>query len=295
MALRPLAVSALAVSGVAGCAGAGSGLRDSTANTRDELPGYTKFMHESGDIRHAVYVSDSGPGPGVIILHELTGLHKPTKDFADWLVERGYRVYLPLLFGPSMSRQPVRNMIRICIKREIYLFSRGRNSPLTGWLRSLAQVAQVEAGDSPIGVVGMCLTGGFVLPLIADDAIVAGVAAQPSLPILAENSLGMAKSTLKAVSDANSNEVLSLRFEKDTLSSSVRHSRIADAMCGDNVPVCDEYELMEVPGEGHSTLTGDYPLALSRGVNTRAKVLQLFERKLKRRWQLAQSDERRFQ
>lgn len=292
--------STLALSTLTGCASLAP-TPDSPVLGEDELAGYDKFRHSSGDIQHDVFVSRGSKGPGVIIMHELTGLHQPTKDFADWLVERGYRVYLPLLFGPAMTRQPVRNVVRICIRNEIYLFARGRSSPITDWLRSLAQVARSENGGTPIGVVGMCLTGGFVIPLIVDDAVVAGVAAQPSLPIFASNRLGVDQATIQQVTQATNDEVLSLRFEGDSISPLSRHQRIAEVMCGSESRVvepagegdknryCEEYELLEVPGDGHSTLTGDYPRALSRGVDTRAKVLSLFERKLKPQWLLAMS------
>ncbi len=253
-----------------------------------ELDGYAQFSHLAGGMNHTVYVSKNR-GPGVVILHELTGLHTPTKSLADFLVEAGYRVYLPLLFGPPMARQPVRNIVRICIRNEIWLFARGRSSPLTRWLRSLAQRANSECGEAGIGVIGMCLTGGFVLPLVADNAVLAGVAAQPSLPMFGPSSVGFDPEYLAALDREDEHSLMTLRFEQDNLSPLSKHKNLEAAVC-DDIDNCDRYELVEVPGDGHSTLTADYQRALARGVDTRARVLQLFEEKLKPAYQQATAE-----
>ena len=244
-----------------------------------KLDGFARFSQKAGGMEHTVFVSKN-QGPGVLILHELTGLHAPTKALADWLVGQGYRVYLPLLFGPALTRQPVRNVVRICVRNEIWLFARGRSSPLTRWLRSLVRRASNECAGAGIGVIGMCLTGGFVIPLVVDESVIAGVAAQPSLPMLSPSSLGFDKSLLDGRSENDDSSVMTLRFEQDKLSPLAKHLRIQELVC-DSTEDCDQYDLVEVPGNGHSTLTADYQLALSRGTDTRARVLALFEEKLK--------------
>ena len=41
----------------------------------------------------------AGSGPAVIVVHELPGLHPGVIAFGQRLVDAGYTVYLPALFG----------------------------------------------------------------------------------------------------------------------------------------------------------------------------------------------------
>jgi dienelactone hydrolase len=55
----------------------------------------------------------------------------------------------------------------------------GRTSPVTVWLRALARHEHERCGGPGVGVVGMCLTGGFALAMMVDDTVVAPVLSQP--------------------------------------------------------------------------------------------------------------------
>ena len=57
-----------------------------------------------------------------------------------------------------------------------------QTSPIAGWLRSLARELHAELGGPGVGALGMCFTGGFALAMMVDEAVVAPVLAQPSLP-----------------------------------------------------------------------------------------------------------------
>lgn len=41
----------------------------------------------------------AGSGPGVIVVHEVPGITPPVADFARRLVDRGFTVLMPSLFG----------------------------------------------------------------------------------------------------------------------------------------------------------------------------------------------------
>jgi len=58
----------------------------------------------------------------------------------------------------------------------------GRSSPVIDWLRALASAEHKRCGGPGVGVVGMCFTGGFALAMTVEEAVVAPVLSQPSLP-----------------------------------------------------------------------------------------------------------------
>ena len=127
-----------------------------------------------------------GGGPPVIVLHEIFGVTPPLLGFARRLADTGLTVWLPALVGsvPSSSARQRADAIRaICVSREIHLLRTRRTSPVVEPLRSLARwVADVHRTRG-VGVVGMCLSGGFALAMAADDRVLAAVCAQPSLPV----------------------------------------------------------------------------------------------------------------
>lgn len=127
-----------------------------------------------------------GAGPPVIVLHELLGAGPRLFDFAEGLVRLGYRVDVPVFYGkPYEELTPAGAMMRnrVCLWRELHLFATARSSPLVDWVRRLVDDVS-GAKRQHVAVIGMCMTGGLVLGLLAHGAVAAGVAAQPSLPWL---------------------------------------------------------------------------------------------------------------
>jgi dienelactone hydrolase len=139
------------------------------------------FTHQGRS--HPVY--RAGTGPAVIVIHEIPGIHPGTLSFAGRLLERGYTVYLPSLFGrpgqPASTGAVVRSILQVCITREFAILA-DRTSPVVGWLRALAATAYRECGGPGVGAIGMCLTGGFALAMAVEPAVWAPVASQPGLP-----------------------------------------------------------------------------------------------------------------
>ena len=123
-----------------------------------------------GDIVHSPGRNPSSvpgrDGPAVVVVHEVPGLHPGVIAFGQRLVDAGFTVYLPSLFGrpgaPPTTGAIVRALGRVCVAREFTLLA-DRTSPVTHWLRALAVQAQVDCGGPGVGAVGMCLTGGFAL------------------------------------------------------------------------------------------------------------------------------------
>jgi dienelactone hydrolase len=146
-------------------------------------PGFevTTFAHQGRS--HEVY--RGGSGPAVVVVHEIPGLHPGVVDFGRRLVDAGYTVYLPSLFGqpgaPVTGGATARSILRACVSREFSLLA-DRTSPAAHWLRALAAKAHAECGGPGVGAVGMCFTGGFALAMAVEPAVLAPVLSQPGLP-----------------------------------------------------------------------------------------------------------------
>ena len=147
------------------------------------IPGYSEqeFTHE--DITKTVY--RRGSGPGVIIITEVPGIHPGVIEFANILVDDGFTVLLPELFGttgkPVSGGYAVATMLKLCISREFKLLAAHESSPITSWLRGLTRTLHAELGGPGVGAVGMCLTGNFALSMAVEPALMAPVLSQPCL------------------------------------------------------------------------------------------------------------------
>ena len=147
------------------------------------MPGFDVSTFTHGGRPHEVYLA--GAGPAVIVIHELPGLHPGVTAFGQWLVDAGYRVYLPSLFGrpgkPFSGRETMRSLGQMCVSREFVLLA-DRTPPAVTWLRALAARAHAECGGPGVGALGMCFTGGFALAMAVEPAVLAPVLSQPGVP-----------------------------------------------------------------------------------------------------------------
>ncbi len=167
----------------------------------------------------------SGSGPGVIVIHEVPGITPAVADFASRLVAEGFTVFMPSLFGqpgkPRTGRYVTESIIRACVSHEFHCLALDKPSPITGWLRELAREVHEELGGPGVGVVGMCLTGGFGLAMMLEPAVIAPVLSQPATPFplgarrRASLSLGEAEWSRLQQRVAEGCAVLGLRFTGD--------------------------------------------------------------------------------
>lgn len=148
-------------------------------------------------ITHDVYTR--GQGKIVVIIQELPGIGQETLALADRFVTRGYQVVLPHLFGPLGKTSPGGNLVRVCISKEFYMFASKRTSPIVDWLRALCQRVKDHNEVDGVAVIGMCLTGTFAISLMADDAVLAGFASQPSLPLFKSKGVHMSDKDIEAI------------------------------------------------------------------------------------------------
>lgn len=153
------------------------------------LSDYEKFRFDDGRWTRQVY--KRGSGPGVIVIHEMPGLHPGVVAFADRVAAAGMTVYCPNLFGeagrPATHPLGLATMVGgICIRREFNVWASDKSSPIVDWLRALARKVHADCGGKGVGAVGMCFTGGFALSMMTEPSVVAPVLSQPSLPLFTE-------------------------------------------------------------------------------------------------------------
>ncbi len=168
-------------------------------------------------------------GPAVIVIHEVFGFTPPLARFCHWIAATGMRVYAPILIGrPDASNRAhagALDILRLCVSREFTLFRAGRSSPVVDWLKPLARQAHEECGGPGVGVIGMCLTGGFALSMAVDPVVLAPVLSQPSMPVGKHAALDISAADLAIVRQRACAEGLTLRgyrFEGDRIA---RHEK----------------------------------------------------------------------
>lgn len=188
----------------------------------EALAGFTESSFSHGRIRHQVFLA--GNGPAVVLIHEIPGLHKGVLELARRLIDRGFTVYLPSLFGRPGGEPGegfARAITRICVSREFRLLADSA-SPVTSWLRALAAHAHAECGGPGVGAIGMCLTGSFALAMALEPSVLAPVMSQPALPAplsaRRRAAVGLDTGELSRLKERTVNEglgVLGLRFSND--------------------------------------------------------------------------------
>lgn len=203
------------------------------------LAGFAASTFSHDGYSHQVFTA--GNGPAVVLIHEVPGLHPGVVDLARRLVDRGFRVYLPSLFGTpgaeATTGAMLRTIGRICVSREFRGLTR-QPAGATGWLRALVRQAWADgagtagadtAGSTPgrgagVGVIGMCLTGGFALATALEPAVLAAVMSQPALPLplgaSGRASIGLAPRDIDTLKERTTDGpaglgILGLRFTDD--------------------------------------------------------------------------------
>ena len=226
------------------------------------------------DITHEIVML--GSGPDVILLHEITGADEVFFAFANKLAGLGYRVHCPVLFGQSGGYEASHNQLnylRTCATyHELACLRSSAENPLNPWLCALADDIGGSA-STPVGAIGMCLTGIQPLAMLRSRAVVAPAICQPALPLSTGGAraqdLGLPKADVDlAVSRVEHDDlkVLALRYSADTTSPAARLERLK-GLFGDRL----DYRPLDSTGlhRPHSTLVfpaspASFDIAFSR-------------------------------
>ena len=232
-----------------------------------DLTGWTCEPFTAAGFTHDVYYK--GSGPGVVLIPEMPGVHRGVLALGNHLVENGFTVAIPSLYGtPGMSaRSPalVPNLLRGCVAKEFAAVALNRNRPVANYLRALARDLNAKTPGKGVGVIGQCFSGGFALAAAVDDSVLASVLSQPSvpLPLTARHKRdpGFSEEEMKVI-EKRANEdglcALGLRFSGDPAAPAERFTTLKDRL-GDKFEVI---ELDSAPGNAggfgrmaHSVLT----------------------------------------
>jgi dienelactone hydrolase len=221
-----------------------------------DLTGWTAEPFTAAGFTYDVY--RKGVGPGVVLIPEMPGLHPGVLALGNHLVDNGFTVAAPSLFGtpgaPGIRPGAVPIMLRGCVAREFAAFATNADRPVAHYLRALARDLNEKTPGKGVGVIGQCFTGGFALAVAVDDSVLAPVLSQPSLPLpltpKQRRDPGLSEGELKAVEQRAANDglcALGLRFSEDPLVPAQRFKTLKDRL-GD---AFDVIEISSKKGNAH--------------------------------------------
>lgn len=209
----------------------------------DPLTDFTTDEFTDGNITRPVYWN--GEGPAVVVMSEIPGITPRVADFARRLVDAGFTVAMPNMFGepgrPPSPPYAITTLVKGCVAKEFVALATNRSAPITVWLRALAREAHTRSGSDEsvgVGAVGMCFTGGFALAMAVDPLMVAPVLSQPSMPFgitgKQKRDVGVSAKDLRIVQERAANEedfcVVGLRFTADVLVPEERFARYRELL-----------------------------------------------------------------
>ncbi len=213
-----------------------------------DLTGWTCAPFSAAGYTYDVY--RKGQGPGVVLIPEMPGLHPGVLGLGNYLVDNGFTVAAPSLFGtpeaPTVRPGAVSVMLRGCVAKEFAAFATNADRPVAHYLRALARDLNEKTPGKGVGVIGECFTGGFALAAAVDESVLAPVLSQPSLPMpltpKQRRDPGLSEAELKIVEQRAANEglcALGLRFSEDKLSPGARFKTLKDRLG-------DAFEVIEI-------------------------------------------------
>ncbi|OBH08236.1 dienelactone hydrolase [Mycobacterium sp. E2699] len=234
-----------------------------------DLSGWSVARFTGGGYSHDVY--RKGSGPGVVLIPEIPGIHPGVLGLGNHLVDNGFTVAIPSLFGepgkPKTGGYILSSIARACVAREFAAFATDKQRPVSLFLRALARDLNASTPGKGVGVIGQCFTGGFALAAAVDDSVLAPVLSQPSVPLPLGRARradpGLSEPELATVADRCANDglcALALRFSEDNVVPRERFAALKERLG-------DAFEVIEIdssPGNSggfakgaHSVLTDE--------------------------------------
>jgi dienelactone hydrolase len=222
-----------------------------------DLTGWSVAPFTGGGYTHDVY--RKGEGPGVVLIPEVPGIHPAVLGLGNHLVDNGFTVAIPSLFGepgrPITVGYTLSSLRRVCVAREFAALATNKQRPVAVFLRALARDLNASTPGKGVGVIGQCFTGGFALAAAVDDSVLAPVLSQPSTPFpltpRQRRDAGLSDVELNAFKDRAASEgvcAIGLRFSKDFMSPAERFVTLKERLG-------DAFEVIEIdsgPGNEHA-------------------------------------------
>ncbi len=213
-----------------------------------DLSGWSAAPFSGGRYTHDVY--RKGSGPGVVLIPEIPGIHPGVLALGNHLVDNGFTVVIPSLYGtpgaPGIRPGAIPVMLRGCVAKEFAAFATNADRPVAHYLRALARDLNEKTPGKGVGVIGQCWSGGFALAAAVDDSVLAPVLSQPSLPIgltaKQRRDPGLSEAELKIVERRAAEDglcAMGLRFSEDPLAPAERFTTLKDRLG-------DAFEVIEI-------------------------------------------------
>lgn len=126
-----------------------------------DLSGWSAAPFSGGGYTHDVY--RKGAGPGVVLIPELPGIHPGVLGLGNHLVDNGFTVAIPSLFGEPGRATTAGYLVgaigRACVAREFAALALNKQRPVSAFLRALARDLNASTPGKGVGVIGQCFTG----------------------------------------------------------------------------------------------------------------------------------------
>lgn len=213
-----------------------------------DLSGWVVTPFTAAGYTHDVY--RKGEGPGVVLIPEMPGLHPGVLALGNHLVDNGFTVASPSLFGtpgaPGLGPGAVPVLLKGCVAKEFAAFATNADRPVAHFLRALARDLNEKTPGKGVGVIGQCFTGGFALAAAVDDSVLAPVMSQPSVPLPLtprhKRDPGISEAEMKVIEQRAATEglcVMGLRFSEDAMSPGERFTTLKNRLG-------DAFEVIEI-------------------------------------------------
>lgn len=212
-----------------------------TAAPEADLTGWISEPFTAAGYTHDVY--RKGEGPGVVLIPEMPGLHPGVLALGNHLVDSGFTVAAPSLYGTPgapLGLGAAVPLLKGCVAKEFAALATNADRPVAHYLRALARDLNSTTPGKGVGVIGQCFSGGFALAAAVDDSVLASVLSQPSVPLPLtgkhKRDPGMSEAELQVVERRATEDglcALALRFSEDAMAPGERFAtlkaRLGDA------------------------------------------------------------------
>ena len=126
---------------------------------------------------------DRTPAPGVVVLHEITGIDRAIKDACLRLADSGYVAFAPDLYS--------RRFRPICIANTLLSLARNQPAPVADLMGCLSWLRARPDVSGPSVVLGFCMGGGYALALAVHADLAVGAINYGGVPLSAEELVGV--------------------------------------------------------------------------------------------------------